>query len=233
MSLFQLVDYPNYVVCTNKKKVYSLATGKLVEMTPETKSTRSFSFNTVVNGTRKKVFMTFDRIVQCEKKAYGADLSSADIKKTARSAKIDSRYQTLPSPLQNYVYDTFDKEVYSLHGAMKKMLASGGRNNKRWHLSHGVNHESSNVYETDIIEFINQGKTTDFKYKPISEVYYIVINIEVGEVIKERYENAVDASEAARVKTYDTGFQHEIFKRVGTAYIDEKTDKVKVKKLVD
>ena len=127
MSLFQLVDYPGYVVCTTKKKVYSLATGKLVEMTPETKSTRSFSFNTVVNGKRKKVFMTFDKIVACKKTAYGIDLANREVKLTARSAKVESRYQALPIPFQNYMFDTFDKEIYSTHrGSVKKIQADGG-----------------------------------------------------------------------------------------------------------
>jgi len=62
MSLYQLVEYPKYVVCLNTKKLYSLSTGKLNEMVPESKTTRSFSLNKVVNGQRKKVFMTFDKI---------------------------------------------------------------------------------------------------------------------------------------------------------------------------
>lgn len=232
MSLYQLTDYPKYVVCTTNKKLYSMATGKLIEMVPETKSTRSFSLNTVVNGKRKKVFMTFDKIVGMDKKPYGSDISEADIKKTIRQGDvIESRYQLLPKPYHNYVYDTFEKELYSLHRSkLNVMQNTGTPTNKRWLASLGINNECRNVTTLMINAWISAGLTKDFKYNPLTDVYWIVVNICVGTVLPLRFGNAVDAGEVAKEETLNTGIPHHIFKLSGKVEIDDK-DKIKVVKM--
>lgn len=233
MSLFQLIDYPNYVVCDTKKKVYSLSTGKLIEMLPENKNTRSFNLNTVVDGKRKKLFMTFNKLMSLDMKPYGSDISVKDIKKTIRQGDtIESRYQQLPSPYHNYVYDTFEKELYSLHrNELRIMTNQGSLNNKRWQASFGFNQESKTISTLMVNSMIEAKLTTDFKYKPMTDVYWIVVNISIGTVMPERYGNAVDAGEVARNETLNTGLDHYIFKLVGKA---EYTDdcEVKLEKMV-
>jgi len=109
------------------------------------------------------------------------------------------------------------------------MKYSGKPNNKNWGVSLGFNNELRKLNMTMVNAFIMNKLTKDFKYNPLTDVYWIVINISIGQVLPERYGNAVDAGEVAKTETFNTGLPHHIFKLVGKA--DMENDKVKVLKV--